>query len=171
MAHGQCEIACAGTNVSDRLSGPDDSAWRTLAGAIMRTALNPQDDVPDVSATCVRALHPSFYRQLPSGIPIRRRIVMAGHQLVNADCKRLRPTNAVSRYHQGDTQRPRESESSTIAPANKRRVRSTVITTSHRVIDVTFMVQARPAGDPDETCNTVRGWRATRATLRPQILQ
>jgi hypothetical protein len=62
-----------------------------------------------------------------SGTPSLRKIVIAGHQLVNADCNKFSPTNAVSHSQFGDTHRASANEASTITPAIKRTARSTVM--------------------------------------------
>jgi hypothetical protein len=56
---------------------------------------------------------PEFYDFTP---PLRR-IAIIGHQFVNADWNRLRPTKAVNRNQYELTQYPNTSESTTKAPA------------------------------------------------------
>jgi len=53
--------------------------------------------------------------------PDLRRIVIIGHQFVNADWNRFKPTNAVNRNQYGLTQYPNASDTNTNAPAIIRR--------------------------------------------------
>ena len=59
--------------------------------------------------------------------PMARKIAIAGHQLVNADCRRLSPTKPVSHSQLGETQWANAREANTITPANNLTARSTVI--------------------------------------------
>jgi hypothetical protein len=59
--------------------------------------------------------------------PQTRRMGMAGHQFVNADCSRFTPANAVNQSQYGDTQWARANESNTTIPASARKPRSTVM--------------------------------------------
>jgi hypothetical protein len=53
-----------------------------------------------------------------------------GHQFVNADWNRFKPTNAVNKNQAGWTQYPSASVARTNNPAMRRRYRSIYITTS-----------------------------------------
>ena len=58
----------------------------------------------DGGVHCVAILFDSFCQPRYLLNPIERRMGMAGHQLVKADCSRFKPTNRVSQSHQGDIQ-------------------------------------------------------------------
>src|SRR5690242_6242700 len=62
--------------------------------------------------------------------PSLRRNVIIGHQLLNPDWNKLRPTKAVKRYQYSFTQWPRANEPRIKSPAIKRSVRSIVIIVS-----------------------------------------
>src|SRR5512135_2292373 len=65
----------------------------------------------------------SWCADVASGKPSLRRMYIAGHQFVNADCNRFNPTNAVNQYHKGETQCPNATDSRMKNPAISRRPR------------------------------------------------
>jgi hypothetical protein len=49
------------------------------------------------------------------------RMLIIGHQLVNADCSKFAPTNAVNQYHRPSTKLAKATLNNTKNPAIKRR--------------------------------------------------